>query len=57
MSLLDGNDGDGAKAREVLDFCLSNESPELKGKVYEIIGRSGLDRSDRQTQAGTARAG
>jgi hypothetical protein len=44
MSLLDGNDG--AKAREVLDFCLSNESPELKGKVYEIIGRSGLDPSD-----------
>jgi hypothetical protein len=43
MSLLDG---DGAKAREVLDFCLSNESPELKGKVYEIIGRSGLDPSD-----------
>jgi hypothetical protein len=46
MSLLDGNDGDGVKAREVLDFCLSNESPELKGKVYEIIGRSGLDPSD-----------
>jgi hypothetical protein len=46
MSLLDGNDGDGARAREVLDFCLSNESPELKGKVYEIIGRSGLDPSD-----------
>jgi hypothetical protein len=44
MSLLDGNDG--ARAREVLDFCLSNESPELKGKVYEIIGRSGLDPSD-----------
>jgi hypothetical protein len=43
MSLLDG---DGAVAREVLDFCLSNESPELKGKVYEIIGRSGLDPSD-----------
>jgi hypothetical protein len=46
MSLLDGNDGDGVKAREVLDFCLSNESPDLKGKVYEIIGRSGLDPSD-----------
>jgi hypothetical protein len=45
MSLLNGHD-DAAKAREVLDFCLSNESPELKGKVYEIIGRSGLDPSD-----------
>lgn len=47
MSLLDGNnDGNGAKAREVLDFCLSTESPELRAKVYEIIGRSGLDPSD-----------
>lgn len=45
MSLFNGHD-DGAVAREVLDFCLSNESPELKGKVYEIIGRSGLDPSD-----------
>ncbi|MGL6338213.1 MAG: DUF6753 family protein [Waterburya sp.] len=45
MSLLNGHN-DGAKAREVLDFCLSNESPELRAKVYEIIGRSGLDPSD-----------
>lgn len=47
MSLGDGNnDGNGAGAREILDFCLSNEPPELKAKVYEIIGRSGLDPSD-----------
>jgi hypothetical protein len=45
MSLLNGHN-DGAKAREVLDFCLSNESPEFQAKVYEIIGRSGLDPSD-----------
>ncbi|MEO0015359.1 MAG: hypothetical protein RLZZ535_3748 [Cyanobacteriota bacterium] len=45
MSLLNGHN-DGAGAREVLDFCLSNESPELRAKVYEIIGRSGLDPSD-----------
>jgi hypothetical protein len=45
MSLLNGHN-DGAKAREVLDFCLSNESPDLRAKVYEIIGRSGLDPSD-----------
>jgi hypothetical protein len=45
MSLLNGHD-DAAGAREVLDFCLSNESPELRAKVYEIIGRSGLDPSD-----------
>jgi hypothetical protein len=45
MSLLNGHN-DGAGAREVLDFCLSNESPELTAKVYEIIGRSGLDPSD-----------
>lgn len=35
-----------AKAKEVLDFCLSSESPELKAKVYEIIGRSGLEPND-----------
>jgi hypothetical protein len=45
MSLLNGHN-DGAKAKEVLDFCLSNESPELRAKVYEIIGRSGLDPSE-----------
>ena len=43
MSLLDGN---GAGAKEVLDFCLSAESPEFKAKVYEIIGRSGLEPND-----------
>lgn len=47
MSLGNGNnDGNGAVARDILDFCLSNEPPELKAKVYEIIGRSGLDPSD-----------
>ena len=40
MSLLNGN------AREVLDFCLSSESPQIRNKVYEIINLSGLDPSD-----------
>lgn len=43
MSLLNGN---AAKAREVLDFCLSSESSEFKAKVYEIISRSGLEPDD-----------
>ena len=34
------------KAREVLDFCLSNEPPQMRSKVYEIINLSGLDPSD-----------
>ena len=42
----DGNGSDSAKAKEVLDFCLSAESPEFKAKVYEIIGRSGLEPND-----------
>ena len=46
MGLGDSNGSDSAKAKEVLDFCLSAESPELKAKVYEIIGRSGLEPSD-----------
>ena len=40
MSLLNG------KAREVIDFCLSSESPQIRAKVYEIINLSGLDPSD-----------
>jgi hypothetical protein len=46
MNLLNGNGSDSAKAKEVLDFCLSAESPQFQAKVYEIIGRSGLDPSD-----------
>ena len=43
MSLL--NDS-ADKAREVIDFCMANESPELKAKVYEIINLSGLEPND-----------
>jgi hypothetical protein len=43
MSLLNGS---GAKAREVLDFCLSSESPTVRSKVYEIVNSSGLEPSD-----------
>ncbi|MGB5713470.1 MAG: DUF6753 family protein [Waterburya sp.] len=48
MGLGDGNGNvrNDAKAKEVLDFCLSAESPELRAKVYEIIGRSGLEPND-----------
>ena len=34
------------KASAVLDACLSNESPEIRAKVYEIIDLSGLDAND-----------
>ena len=40
MSRLNG------KAKEVLDACLSGESPAVRAKVYEIIDVSGLDPSD-----------
>lgn len=40
MSRLNG------KAKEVLDACLSDESPSVRAKVYEIVGVSGLDPSD-----------
>ena len=40
MSRLNG------KTKEVLDACLSNESPEVRAKVYEIINVSGLDADD-----------
>ncbi|HEY9772146.1 MAG TPA: DUF6753 family protein [Coleofasciculaceae cyanobacterium] len=43
MSLLNGS---AVKAREVIDFCMANESPELKAKVFEIISRSGLEPND-----------
>ena len=48
MSLSDGN-GNGvgkAKAKEVLNLCLSSESPEFQAKVYEIVALSGLDPND-----------
>ncbi|MEL7420105.1 MAG: DUF6753 family protein [Cyanobacteria bacterium J06555_3] len=48
MSLGDGN-GNGvgeAKVKEVLNFCLSSESPEFQAKVYKIIALSGLEPSD-----------
>lgn len=34
------------KRREVLDACLSHESPEVRARVYEIIDVSGLDADD-----------
>jgi hypothetical protein len=43
MSLLNGS---AAKAREVLDYCLSSESPEVRSKVYEIVNSSGLEPDD-----------
>ena len=43
MSLLNGS---AVKAREVIDFCMTSESPELKAKVFEIIIRSGLEPDD-----------
>lgn len=43
MSLLNGN---AVKAREILDYCLSNESSNVRSKVYEIIERSGLEPDD-----------
>jgi hypothetical protein len=46
MGFLNGNGSDSAKAKEVLDFCLSAESPQFQAKVYEIIGRSGLEPND-----------
>ena len=38
--------GSANKAREVIDFCMANESTELKAKVFEILSRSGLEPSD-----------
>lgn len=40
MSRLNG------KAKEVLDACLSSESPEVRAKVYEIVDVSGLEPND-----------
>ena len=40
MSRLNG------RAKEVLDACLSSESPEVRAKVYEIIHLSGLEPDD-----------
>lgn len=40
MSRLNG------KALEVLDACLSSESPEVRAKVYEIVDVSGLEPND-----------
>ena len=34
------------KTKDVLDACLSSESPEIRAKVYEIINVSGLDADD-----------
>lgn len=34
------------RAKEVLDLCLSSESPEMQRRVYEIIHLSGLQPSD-----------
>jgi len=35
-----------SKAQNLLDSCLSTESPESKAKIYEIIAVSGLDATD-----------
>ena len=34
------------KAKEVLDACLSAESPEVRAKVYEVVDVSGLEPDD-----------
>lgn len=34
------------RAAEILEFCLANEPPETRAKVYEIIHISGLQPSD-----------
>lgn len=34
------------KAEEILDLCLSKESPEMKAKVYEVISKSGIQPND-----------
>ena len=34
------------RAAEILEFCLANEHPETRAKVYEIIHISGLQPSD-----------
>ena len=44
MNRFNGNGN--KKISEVLDSCLSSESPEIKAKVYEIINVSGLDADD-----------
>ena len=46
MSRFNGNGNGNKKISEVLDACLSSESPEIKAKVYEIISVSGLDADD-----------
>jgi hypothetical protein len=43
MSLFNGS---AVKAREILDYCLSNESSDVRSKVYEIIEHSGLEPDD-----------
>ena len=44
MSRFNGNGN--RKISDALDACLSNESPEIKAKVHEIINVSGLDADD-----------
>ena len=43
MSLLNGS---SVKAKEVLDYCMASESPELRAKVWEIVSLSGLEPND-----------
>lgn len=43
MSLLNGS---SVKAKEVLDYCMASESPELRAKVWEIVSLSGLESND-----------
>jgi len=34
------------KADEILEFCLSKESPEIRAKIYEVISLSGVQPND-----------
>lgn len=34
------------RAEEILDLCLSNEPPQMRAKVYEIVNQSGLEPND-----------
>ncbi|MGL5831658.1 MAG: DUF6753 family protein [Waterburya sp.] len=43
MSLLNGS---AARAREMIDFHMANESPEFRAKVFEILNFSGLEPND-----------
>lgn len=35
-----------SEAEEILDYCLKNESPEFKVRVYEVLSKSGIQTND-----------